>query len=205
MLSNDARLALETATETYSQQIDEAGRYLTSRGITKDAAAKHRLGFVSHPMIGHEDMIGRLSIPYVTPSGVVEMRFRSIDPNTNPKYLSRVGAKSHMYNVNAFNETSDYIAICEGEMDAIMASTICGIPAVGVPGAQTWQASYRRAFQDYRKVFILADGDTAGQELAKKIAQAIDVAIVVSMPEGKDVNDIVMAEGPEGLRERIGL
>jgi hypothetical protein len=25
------------------------------------------------------------------------------------------------------------------------------------------------------------------------------------MPEGKDVNDIVMAEGPEGLRERIGL
>ena len=42
MLSNDARLALEVATETYSQQIDEAGRYLTSRGITKDAAAQAR-------------------------------------------------------------------------------------------------------------------------------------------------------------------
>jgi len=27
----------------------------------------------------------------------------------------------------------------------------------------------------------------------------------VTMPEGKDVNDIVMEEGPEGLRERIGL
>ena len=205
MLSNDARLALETATETYANQIDEAGRYLTSRGITKEAAQKHRLGFVSHPMIGHEEMVGRLSIPYVTPAGVVEMRFRSIDPNTNPKYLSRVGSKSHMYNVGALNERSAFIAICEGEMDAIVASTICGIPAVGVPGAQTWQSSYRRAFQDYRKVFILADGDAAGQELAKKIAQAIDVAVVVTMPEGKDVNDIVMEEGPEGLRERIGL
>ena len=97
MLSNDARLALEIATETYSQQLDEAGRYLTSRGITKEAAQKHRLGFVASPMIGHEDMIGRLSIPYVTPAGVVEMRFRSIDPNTNPKYLSRVGSKTHMY------------------------------------------------------------------------------------------------------------
>lgn len=205
MLSNDARLALETATETYSQQVDEVGRYLTSRGITKEAAHKHRLGFVASPMIGHEDMIGRLSIPYVTPAGVVEMRFRSIDPNTNPKYLSRVGSKTHMYNVNAFNERSEFIAVCEGEMDAIVASSICGIPAVGVPGAQTWQASYRRAFQDYRKVFILADGDAAGQELAKKVVQAIDVAVVVTMPEGKDVNDIVMEEGPEGLRERIGL
>ena len=181
------------------------GRYLTSRGITKEAAHKHRLGFVASPMIGHEDMIGRLSIPYVTPAGVVEMRFRSIDPNTNPKYLSRVGSKTHMYNVNAFNERSEFIAVCEGEMDAIVASSICGIPAVGVPGAQTWQASYRRAFQDYRKVFILADGDAAGQELAKKIVQAIDVAVVVTMPEGKDVNDIVMEEGPGGLRERIGL
>jgi len=205
MLSNDARLALETATETYSQQIDEAGRYLTSRGITKEAAHKHRLGFVASPMIGHEDMVGRLSIPYVTPAGVVEMRFRAIDPNTNPKYLSRVGSKTHMYNVKAFNERSEFIAICEGEMDAIVASSICGIPAVGVPGAQTWQPSYRRAFQDYRKVFILADGDAAGQELAKKIVQAIDVAVVVTMPEGKDVNDIVMEEGPDGLRERIGL
>jgi DNA primase len=35
--------------------------------------------------------------------------------------------------------------------------------------------------------------------------QAIDVAVVVSMPEGMDVNEVFMQEGADGIRKRSGL
>jgi hypothetical protein len=88
--------------------------------------------------------------------------------------------------------------------DLIFESMV-GIPAVGMPGAQSWKNWYARAFTDYRKVVVLTDGDTAGREMGKKIMQAIDVAVVVSMPEGMDVNEVFMQEGADGIRKRSGL
>jgi hypothetical protein len=35
--------------------------------------------------------------------------------------------------------------------------------------------------------------------------QAIDVAIVVSMPDSMDVNDVFLNEGSDGVRKRIGV
>lgn len=205
MLSQDARNSLEQATSAYQLQLDEAAQYLMGRGINKDAAHTHRLGYVHEPMIGHEDMRGRLAIPYVTPTGVVDIRFRAITPEQSPKYLSRSGAEQHMYNVPAFTVDSDFIAICEGEIDTIITHSMCGIPAVGMPGVNGWKSWYARAFQDYRTVFVLTDGDQPGKDLGKKIMQAIDVAVVVSMPDGMDVNDVFLAEGAEGIRKRIGV
>jgi DNA primase len=205
MLSQDARNSLEQATLEYQKQIDEAARYLTGRGISKDAANTHRLGYVHEPMIGHEDMRGRLAIPYVTPTGVIDIRFRGIEPEQSPKYLSRSGAGQHIYNVPAFEIDSDFIAVCEGELDTIITHSMCNIPAVGLPGANGWKSWYARAFQDYRKVFVLTDGDQAGKDLGKKIMQAIDVAVVVSMPDGMDVNDVFLNEGSDGVRKRIGV
>jgi hypothetical protein len=42
-------------------------------------------------------------------------------------------------------------------------------------------------------------------DLGKKIAQQIDVAVVVSMPDGMDVNEVFIRDGVEGVRGRIGL
>jgi DNA primase len=205
MLSVDARKSLEEAVETYHQQIDMAAQYLKGRGFTKEAASTHRLGYVAEPMIGHEEYIGRLAIPYITPTGVVDLRFRAINPDDSPKYLSRSGSEQHIYNVPAFQEDSDIIAICEGELDTIVMHSIVGIPAVGMPGANAWKGWYARAFNDYRKVFILTDGDQAGKDMGKKIMQAIDVAIVISMPDNMDVNEVYLSEGVEGIRKRMGL
>jgi len=52
---------------------------------------------------------------------------------------------------------------------------------------------------------VLTDGDQAGRDLGKKIMQAIDVAVVVSMPDGLDVNEVFLNEGAEGIRKRVGL
>lgn len=198
--------SLEEATLAYAAQIDAAAGYLRDRGLTKEVAVTRRLGVVVDPLVGHEKYRGRLAIPYLTPSGVVDLRFRSMNPDDDgPKYLSRPGVEARMYGVLAFQQDSDIIAICEGEFDSIVLHDLCGIPAVGIPGAQAWKSYYWRAFEDYRKVFVFADGDTPGQEFAGKIAGALDVAVTITMPDGQDVNSVYLAEGPEGIRKRMGL
>lgn len=203
-LSVELRKSLQQAAEKYHSQLGPAVPYLMARGVTQETAATRLLGFVAEPEIGHEQYRGRLAIPYVTPSGVIDIRFRALDSDEGAKYLTRPGASSHMYNVPAFQEDVDVIAICEGEFDTMIASQ-CGVTAVGIAGANNWKDWYHRAFRDYRRVLVLTDGDSAGRELGKRIAQQIDVAVVVPMPDGMDVNEFVQAHGAQALRERVGV
>ena len=113
MLSVDAKNLLEQATLAYQEQIEMAGPYLAARGITKEAALTHRLGYVAEPLVGHEQYVGRLAIPFLTPTSVVDIRFRALSADDGPKYLSRAGAEDHLYNVGAFQVDSDVIAICD--------------------------------------------------------------------------------------------
>ena len=207
MLSVSARESLEEATSRYQEAVDLAGPYLASRGLNRQVADTVRLGYVTadNAMVGHEQYVGRLAIPYLSPSGPVDLRFRSIADDDSPKYLSRPGSDPHLYNVLAFQEDSDVIAICEGEIDTMTAHYLCGVPAVGLAGANSWKPLYVRAFGDYRRVIVFCDGDQPGRDLGKKIAQQLDVALVVSMPDGMDVNDVYRAEGPDGIRKRVGL
>ena len=205
MLSPDARRSLGEAAQAYAIQVDAILPYLAARGISPASANTFRLGHVIEPIIGHEQYVGRLSIPYLTPTGVVDLRFRALHEDGSPKYLSRAGAETHIFNVPAFNVDQDFIAVCEGELDTIIAHGECGIPAVGIAGAKGWKNWYARAFADYRTVFVLCDGDQPGRDLGKQIAQQIDRAVVVSMPDGMDVTDVFLAEGADGIRKRVGV
>lgn len=205
-LSVSQRHYLEQAAEAYHGQISpSAAAYLVSRGITKEIAATYRLGNVVDPLVGDDEYTGRVSIPYITPSGVVDIRFRSIRPDQTPKYLSRSGAETKLYNVQAVLKKSDVICICEGEIDAITMDGMVGVPAVGVPGANNWRSHFRLLFEDYDRVLVMCDGDQAGRDFGKKLSSEIDGATIINLPEGSDVNDIYMAEGSDGIKERIGL
>jgi len=205
MLSVDAKNSLEEATEEYQRQLYVVAPYLQARGLDEQAALTHRLGYVETPMIGHEQYVGRLSIPYITPTCIADVRFRSVKDDNGPKYLSRAGAEQHLYNVNAFNIDSEFIAVCEGEFDTIVTHSMVHVPAIGLAGANAWKPWYARAFLDYRKVFVLCDGDQPGRDLGKKIAQQIDVAVAIHMPDGMDVNEVYLNEGADGIRKRLGV
>jgi len=182
----------------------DTATYLAARGLTQEVADTFLLGSVEADIPGWEWARDRLSIPYITPTGVVDIRFRATK-GEEPKYLGRTGASTGLYNVNAFRVDSDFIGVCEGEIDTITAHGLCGIPAIGIPGANAWKAYYARAFLDYRQVILLCDGDKPGLEWGRKIASAIDTAIIVSMPDGMDVNSYYNEVGPDGVRERAGL
>jgi len=203
-LSKSQKELLEKATESYAQNLQEIVPYLQSRGITEQTATMFRLGFVREPEMGHEPYVGKLAIPYLTPTGVIDIRFRSLNSDGGPKYMSRPGATTHIYNITALSNDSDVLAICEGELDTVVA-TQAGFSAVGLPGANNWKSFYNRVLADWSKVILLCDGDNAGREMAKHLSRELDNVFPVFMPEGQDVNDVYLTEGAEGLRKRAGV
>jgi len=203
-LSKSQKELLEKATESYAQNLQEIVPYLQSRGITEQTATMFRLGFVREPEMGHEPYVGKLAIPYLTPTGVIDIRFRSLNSDSGPKYMSRPGATTHIYNITALSNDSEILAICEGELDTVVA-TQAGFSAVGLPGANNWKSFYNRVLADWSKVILLCDGDNAGREMAKHLSRELDNVFPVFMPEGQDVNDVYLAEGADGLRKRAGV
>lgn len=201
-LSGSRKEYLTKAAKHYHNALPEAEAYLEGRGLTLEQATKVRLGVVQEPLTGHEQYVGRLAIPYLTRSGVVDIRFRSMD-SSEPKYLGLPGATTHLYNVSAFFRAAGTIAICEGEIDAMTLDLAVGIPAVGVPGVNNWKAHYSRLLQDFDKVFLFADGDNAGSDFGKFLAKELSNLTVVSMPDSEDVNSMYRKNGAEYFHNKI--
>lgn len=208
--NNAQRQFLESATETYYRSLpgSPAAEYLEKeRGLSGDSAMRFRLGYVAEPLVGHEYLSGRLAIPYLTRSGVVSLKFRRLGEMDGPKYLYASGTVAkRIFNPNALFDDRPFICICEGELDAITAEQ-CGLPAVGIAGVDNWQPYFARVFAGYEDVFLLGDNDDKGQgeNFAHALAKLVPNSKVVLMPDGHDVNSLVLEQGPEALLRKVGI
>ena len=214
--STSTRNLLDQACRIYEKDLkgSVAEKYLLKRGLTKEVMTYFRLGYVD-PSVdrfpGHEFQENRLAIPYITPTGIVQMRFRAVPfdgeiggPEDSPKYKSIAHTSVTMFNTRDF-ASEGTIAVCEGELDAISAH-MAGIPAIGIPGASNWQKVFARAFR-FRKVVILADNDDKGDGLkfAEKVQADIKGSRIILMDEGYDVNKFIQDFGIQELRKKVGL
>ena len=169
-----------------------------------EVARLARLGVVVEPEVGHEAYSGRLSIPYVSKTGVVDLRFRSLNPAVEPKYMGLTGVDTKMYNVLDIERAGDFIGICEGELDTLTMSACVGIPCVGVPGASSWKKYYTRLLADFERVYVFADGDQPGKEFATSLARELPCTIV-QFPDGEDANSFYTSHGSEAILKKAGL
>jgi DNA primase len=209
MLSAEFRESLESATRAYQRALEpgsQAQSYLLGRGLDLAAVRAYRLGAVDGTIADHASYRGWISIPYITRlGGVVSLKFRRLDGG-EPKYMSPYPTR--IYNPLAFDkaEREGYIAITEGEFDAIILDEMCHIPAVGIPGAETWKAhpEWRELFTGFNRVLVFRDQDEAGDRLAKEITRALDTAHVINLP-AKDVSLAWMEYGADKIREMAGL
>jgi len=202
--SNSTKTSLGKSTKEYRGRLagSVAEEYLLGRSLSKTTMERFSLGFTgSDPLDGHPR--NRISIPYVTRSGVVQIRFRTLEEDSNTKYLPVTGTPVRLFNTTILTEGATTVYLTEGEMDAITACQM-GLPAVGVPGVSAWKKSWGRPFQ-YRDVRILADNDDTGQglEFANKITPDLWSARVVLMPHGHDLNSFYQKEGEDGVRAWI--
>lgn len=201
MPSVEQKKSLERAVAHYQQFLSDADSYLSERGIPRATAESFRLGVVKEPLTGHEHLHGRLVIPYLTITGVVDIRFRSMD-GSDPKYMGLPGAKTHLFNVSSVLISDNKVAVTEGEVDTITLATM-GIHAVGVPGVSNWKPHYSRILQDFEEVLVFADGDQAGRDFSKRLARDLDSVTIINCPEGEDVNSVFTKFGADWFMEKI--
>ena len=207
-LSNQRRAFLAAATESYRDQFADspAVKFLQDRGIPDDVAEKFRLGYVGEPVDGHDRFVGRLAIPYLTPSGVSCIRFRSLEKDPERKFDQEKGVRTALYNVQDLHRSDPWIAVCEGEPDTWVTSGIVGVPAVGIPGVDHWNtnaAIWSKLLQDYDTVFVLTDPDESGQKIVSDICNRVENPRLIDLPA--DVNDTVNELGADWLLEQMGL
>lgn len=205
--SESLKALLGRAATQYEHDLDaKALSFLTSHGISEATARRARLGVVASPLPGHDLFEGRLAIPYLTKTGIVNMRFRCLEHEDCrtvgcPKYLSLTGAGLNLFHTQAFWTADNEIAITEGELDALTANYEVGMPAVGVPGVETWESHYDRLFFGYERVWLFADGDSAGRDFAKTLLGRLPNSIAVPVPSGEDLSSWVVRDGWEAVTD----
>jgi DNA primase len=203
--------SLEAAVQYNKDLNEEAVAFLAGRGISKEVADQYQLGYIKQPFATHENYQGWLSIPYITVLGhCVGFKFRRLDDG-KPKYGAPLGQKGHLYNVSDIIVSSEYIAVCEGELDTIICYAVLGIPAVGVPGVAAWKPHFTKMFTGYGKIYIVGDNDikedgsNPGAEFSRRVAQEVMNSSIVSLPAGLDLNDLYLAKGIEETKRTIGV
>ena len=208
ILPAERRQALTAKAQSFASNLNSALPYLGSRGITKEAAEMFSLGYVSEG-----EYAGRLSIPYLTPAGVVQLKYRCTDFSHGDhkgvecrKYLFEAGLGVHLYNAQVLIRFADTIVVTEGELDAICVQAYTGLPAVGYPGVDTWAKAryFRLCFEGVSDVIVVADGDKPGREAARRVAESIGMnARVCDMPNGEDSSSFIASQGAGAYLERI--
>ena len=205
------KLLLEVVSRYSNTLSEEAVAYLEGRGISEDTARAFSLGTVVDPYPGHEQFEGWLSIPYVSALGIYQcVKFRRLN-DEKPKYGQPVGQKLHIYNVADTLADTSFIAICEGELDAIIMSSEVGIPAVGIPGVAAWKPFYTKLFLGFDTVFVIGDNDikedgtNPGAEFSRRVASEVLNSQIVQLPPNMDVNEFYLANGPQAVRDLLGV
>lgn len=208
---------LNKAVAEYASQLADSAigvEYWESRGFSPEIQARWRLGFVADPLPEHARFVGWVTIPYYTPSGYAAIKFRCAHTRPecdaarvlNPKhrkYMQEVHAQDYLFNAHILSRGYETVYVCEGELDAIMASTH-GLPSIAISGVDKWQEHWSWCFDGVDDLVLLADGDEPGFKMYRSLKSKLPQLRLVQMPPGEDVSSVVMKQGPEALEMLIG-
>jgi DNA primase len=207
VLGPERRKALTAKAEALAADVAEVLPYLEARGITDEAADLFGLGYASEGQYA-----GRMSIPYITPNGVIQIKYRCLDTSheidgkhdCSAKYIGETGCGSVLFNARALIGAGDIVVLTEGEMDAISVQSATELPSVGYPGVSSWKTFYRLCFEGIREILVVADGDEPGRKAASQIAEKLGMsARVVDLGDGYDSNTFITEFGPDKFIERL--
>lgn len=209
-LSKELRRSLERHTLQYSRNIRSAEEWLKGRGISLAVADSYGLGVVDSPPPGYDGLYGRLSIPYLTDAGPVNMTFRCMKDHGgekckafgHEKYYTWKGLETNLYGVQCVDWADDWIVLCEGELDALTWQ-MAGVPALGFSGVKKWRNHWKLNFEDFSTIYVASDADKAGDEMWKSVSDRIPFSKRLRYPDGEDANSTFVKYGPEVLRDMI--
>lgn len=162
------------------------------RGLSDETIGQYRIGW--------DDRTKAYTIPIFDKDGaLVNVRRYQLDPKEDRRKIWSVSGHGSptLYPLTSLNNT-EFILLCEGEMDALL-TLQQGFRAITRTGAaDVWRREWNELFED-KTVFICHDMDDKGQKANFKIARELskvanDVYIVllpyeVTTKHGKDLSD----------------
>lgn len=205
----------EAANAARSYLIDE-------RGIAEDVLQAARLGLAYSPtdhratwwiMIPVPDRVGD------DPYEIAAVKGFAFNPETHDWKRTEQGRKiprnagtATLYDLVPSDPMDGPVLVCEGELDALCALSNGFNAVTGTAGANTFHpewASYVASLSPAQEdgVVLAFDGDEAGTVGEEKALQnfrdkTVDVQ-VASLPEGQDINDVLLRGGPEALQKYL--
>ncbi len=147
---------------------------------------------------------------------VVSVKGFGFDPETGDwkqnddgrKIPRNAGSAALLNLIGMARDAGSSVVVCEGELDALSACA-CGFHAVsGTAGAGTFNQDWARRIAETKPaqehgVVIAFDGDEKGRRSAPDVAEAFldaDLELkIASLPDGKDVNDVLVEGGSADL------
>jgi len=127
--------------------------------------------------------------------GIVGAEFRAISDDVQPKAISL--ASSYLWWWNGEDKS---VCVVEGMIDLLSLvamgwkGSIVGLAGVGLARKA---ADVLKGPLKGRDIYIALDADQAGTEAAEKILCSVPVKAVLTLPDGKDINDLLR----EGVRD----
>lgn len=174
----------------------EAEKYIAMRGISKDTAAKYRVG---------ADESGNILFPYHDETGAhVFNKFRY------PRKLQRGDRKAWresdtkpvLYGMDLC-DTEHPLTIFEGEFDAMSGYEAGLVNCVSVPsGAEdfTWVDTCWDFLHGFEKIYLFGDNDEPGRKMIQKLtAKLSDKQVFVVEHECKDANELLYRNGKDAI------
>ena len=210
----------------------KARDYLHSRGISDRSISENLIGYcpsgahsVYQEPIAREAGIagsgnasvlaGRVIFPYVVNGQVVDLRGRSLDPDEETRYKGPYGRARfrgadewpYMPVATHRGENSLPVVVTEGEIKALLCAQ-SGIPAVSVPGINSWKWRLRSLYSTRQRVIVF--DSQADKAVAEHVYAAVDSLAsrmgechVLFLPlKGKkmDVDTFILTKGAEEFK-----
>lgn len=123
---------------------------------------------------------------------LINIRHRR-DParESGPKLWNETGGKAAIFNIKVLSTPLEYVLLCEGEFDCMIACQQ-GFPTVsGTGGAGTFKPEWITEFDNVKRVYICFDSDSAGKTGALGTARHLkDKAYLVELPTSPDAEKV---------------
>ncbi len=152
-----------------------------------------------------------IRIPYYDEhKNVTAIRFRTAlhkMPDRDDRFKWRKGSKPKLYGLWKLNEAKNkgFIIIVEGESDA-QTLWYHDQPAVGLPGANSWDETWAAHFTDISKIFISIEPDCGGKAILHWLDKSSisSKAYLIQLNDIKDISELYLKD-PENFQTNINL
>jgi 5S rRNA maturation endonuclease (ribonuclease M5) len=144
-----------------------------------------------------------IRFPYIDGAGdTVMYKWLGIERQDGKKEIgSTVPQYATLWGHWLVNDNTKQVLITEGEVDAMSVDQMCpDVPTLSMPtGASNldWINNDYERLQQFEKIYILTDMDSAGEAAAQKIAKRLGLTrcFRISLPDGyKDANDFLLSK-----------